>query len=366
MKHVLMVLMITALAAGVCAEHETVILKPETKMLKWASPGNSFLGVFLEDIDKESVKELKLEEEYGALVNDVIEKSPAEKAGLRENDVIIRWNDQKVESAAMLKRLVSETPAGREVNLGIIRDGRVNSVRVFLEEHEGFDPGRDARFKIQSGDFHWEGDIEDLGELHLEEIEGLEHLKELKELKHLKELHKFLPGEMGSSFIDEDGNVKVIIKKDLGDLGEDIRKEVFVIKGKGRMGVTLQELTGQLAGYFGLDDKTGVLISSVIDDTPAQKAGIKAGDVILELDGQSVSNTGDVIRLVYDRDEGKMKVKILRDRKEKTIVVDLPEKESPGETFMDKRIKVKVMNPEECKEDGLIKVMVEAGEGEDI
>ncbi|MEW6209704.1 MAG: PDZ domain-containing protein, partial [Acidobacteriota bacterium] len=85
--------------------------------------GGSYLGVFLEDVTPERAKSMNLKEERGALVMKVAEGSPAEKAGLKENDVIVAFNGRPIESVRELQRVLSETPEGRTVQLEVIRDG---------------------------------------------------------------------------------------------------------------------------------------------------------------------------------------------------------------------------------------------------
>jgi hypothetical protein len=74
--------------------------------------GGSHLGVRLEDVDKDDVSRLKLTEEKGALVKSVEEGSPAEKAGIKAVDVVVRYQGESVLSASQLARLVRETPSG--------------------------------------------------------------------------------------------------------------------------------------------------------------------------------------------------------------------------------------------------------------
>src|SRR5688572_26096028 len=81
------------------------------------------LGIALEDVGAEDVARLKLAGERGALVTDVHEGSAAEKAGIKNGDVILQFGGEEVRSAAQLARLVRETPAGRKVEVEVSRDG---------------------------------------------------------------------------------------------------------------------------------------------------------------------------------------------------------------------------------------------------
>ncbi len=86
---------------------------------------------------------------------------------------------------------------------------------------------------------------------------------------------------------------------------------------RGRLGVQLNELTPQLADYFGATDG-GVLVAGVTQDSPAEKAGLKAGDVITAIDGDRVRRTEDLIDQLRDK-AGDVTVGILRDRKESSV-----------------------------------------------
>ena len=102
----------------------------------------------------------------------------------------------------------------------------------------------------------------------------------------------------------------------------------FMSMRGGRLGVGIQTLEPQLAEYFGLGERTGVLITTVKEESPAAKAGLKAGDVIIAVDGEDIDGTGDVSRLVWDAEAGPVAIRILRDRDERTVTVDLPEAEN--------------------------------------
>jgi serine protease Do len=93
------------------------------------------------------------------------------------------------------------------------------------------------------------------------------------------------------------------------------------------MGVTLQNLTPQLAEYFGLKDRSGALITSVRDDSPASRAGLKAGDIILAIDGEKVEDPGDAMRIMRKKEEGPVDIRLLRDRREMNLTVTLEKPE---------------------------------------
>ena len=265
----------------------------QAQLFKWMSDGRSFLGVSLEEVNAETAKKYGLKDEYGALVIKIAEDSAAEKAGLKKDDIIVEWNNDRVESAAQLKRLVNETPAGRKVRLGLIREGKATTIDVTLQEQSSH---------------------------------SLSYAFE----RPLKAYEKSLD----------------IFKN---ELGEQSGKSIFICRGKGRMGVMLQSLTPQLAEYFGLKDRHGILISSVIEDSPAEKAGLRAGDVVVSIDGKEMTDSNDVVKIVEEKEEGSLNVMVIRDKQEKTINVTLEKREKPKEDLMkhdERRIVIK--SPRGC------------------
>lgn len=248
----------------------------ESRVRLLALGQGSYLGVFIADVTAEDVERLGLREERGVLITGVADEGPATDAGLRKDDVILSWNGARLEGQAQLRRLLSETPAGRSASLGVFRDGSERSIAVKLGQRDV--PGE---FTLRSG---W----------------------------------------------DEEGAAK--LREQLGDLKVRIREMphvmAFTSMRGGRLGVGIQSLEPQLAEYFGLGDRTGVLIATVNEDSPAAKAGLKAGDVILSVAGETIGDAGDVSRLVWEADAGPVDIRVLRDRKERSITVELPEAES--------------------------------------
>jgi membrane-associated protease RseP (regulator of RpoE activity) len=104
---------------------------------------------------------------------------------------------------------------------------------------------------------------------------------------------------------------------------------VFAV-GSRRIGVSTQSLTKQLAEYFGVQE--GVLISSVSEDSPAAKAGLKAGDVITAIDGEKVSSSGDITRALSKKETGDVSLTVVRDRNTRTVTVT-PEKNPNAGVF---------------------------------
>lgn len=236
------------------------------------------LGVSLTDVQGEDLERLKLKEETGARVSDVSDDSPASAAGLKQDDVILRYQGEQVHSASQLARLVRETPPGRKVALEISRQGAVQQVTATLGEAKGVAMG----------------DLGRLGELG-----------NLAELGKLGELMPPVPPDAPDApEIPELPAFQWHGGDRDAQIGDDVRDAVrSALRSRGpRLGIRYQELSDQLASYFKVED--GVLVSSVDADSPAAKAGVKAGDVIVKLNGRRVSDAADLGREVARLESG--------------------------------------------------------------
>lgn len=235
---------------------------PDAAMLL-VEDGGTWLGVRLSEVTSKKASELKLAGEYGARVIEVESDSPAAKAGLEKNDVIVEFAGEKVRSVAQLQRLVHETPAGRTVTLQVSRAGQVRNLSVKLEE-------------------------------------GWDRLR----MPHIPEVH--IP--------DVHPEVRI----------PDFGYYFFHNRGTS-LGITGEELTRQLADYFGVKQGKGVLVREVKEGGPAEKAGLKAGDVIVRVDGKEVASVEELRNVLPNDLEGEKKVNlsVVRDRHEQTISVEL-------------------------------------------
>ena len=113
----------------------------------------SWLGVYIQNVDDNVAKALKLSNRDGALVSDIVEESPAEKAGLEQGDVIVEFNDVLIYDSAHLKNIVSSTPPGTLSKVIIFRDEKKKSVNVTLEEIKKSDDKTIASMSLNDRDF---------------------------------------------------------------------------------------------------------------------------------------------------------------------------------------------------------------------
>lgn len=280
--------------------------------------GGSYLGVQIEEVTPDKAKGMGMKEEYGVVINKVMEGTAAEKAGLLANDVIVGWNGGRVESTRQLIRLVHETPVGRTVRIEILRNGSPMTINATIgkRDHEMFE-GFQMNF---DSTMNWEG---------LKELEGLKGLEGLEGLENLEHFN---------FKIDTAWSFDTTMKGGCHSFNFGFDKPgtlwMNTAPRRGRLGVQLQDLTPQLAKYFGADQKSGALISEVLDSSAAKRAGLQAGDIILTIDGKQVSDPGDAVQIIREHKEGTVELRILRDRQERTITATLEKAPEMGNNPM--------------------------------
>ncbi|HEY0372966.1 MAG TPA: PDZ domain-containing protein [Thermoanaerobaculia bacterium] len=96
------------------------------------------------------------------------------------------------------------------------------------------------------------------------------------------------------------------------------------------LGVSLMNLSPELREHFGAPEDAGVMVESVQDGSPADKAGVKVGDIVLSVDGKEVKSSGDLRTGLKDKKDGdSVRLEVLRGRTRQTIVTTVKEREAP-------------------------------------
>jgi S1-C subfamily serine protease len=266
--------------------------RPRARVLRLDGRGGQ-LGVMVNDLTADELKALG-SATGGVRIEDVDQDGPAAKAGLLEGDIVVDVDGDRVRGARQFSRMIQETPEGRSVTLGVVRNGKRQTISVTPEARAfgfGLDGDRIGR-DIARG-------LQDL-EPRLRELEP-----KLREIEPRLREFRF-GGPMDFNFDFAPGWASP----------------------RGRLGVQLGELTPQLADYFGARDG-GVLVSSVNSDSPAEKAGLKAGDVITSLNGGAVRDSDDLIDGLRDVEGQDVTIGILRDKKESSVKATLESRPRP-------------------------------------
>lgn len=237
--------------------------------------GSSYLGVDIADVSPERLGELKLKEEHGAEITKVDQDAPAGKAGLHEHDVIVSLNGTAVESAAQLRRMIKETPPGRVVNLGISRDGQPLTIKVQLAD----------RHKSMA----WEP-----------------KMPEMPKMPDIPAMPDF-----------------------------DVPVSVVIVHSSLRSGLMVENLTPQLGDFFGVKGGKGVLVRSVDKGSRGEKAGFRAGDVVIKVNNQPVHDTSDFTHALRSSSGGSAAVIVMREKREQNLTLTLPEKKDSGSLLED-------------------------------
>jgi membrane-associated protease RseP (regulator of RpoE activity) len=238
---------------------------------------NAYLGVDIADVTSDRLSALKLSKEQGVEVTMVDQDAPAGKAGIKEHDVILTMNGSAIESGAQLRRLIHETPSGRVVTLGISRNGQPLTIKAQLAERAKLPTG-------SSKSFHFE-------------------MPNMPQIPNMADM--------------------------------DIPVSVVVVHSALRSGLMVENLTPQLGDFFGAKDGHGVLVRSVEKGSRADKAGFRAGDVIVRVDKDPVHDSSDFSHSLQSHRGGPVAIGVIRDKREQTITLSLPERKQSGEVFGD-------------------------------
>ncbi len=244
----------------------------------WIEVGDEsgWLGVEISEVTAEKAKELSLPAIRGVLVTEVEADSPAAKAGLKANDVIASYERQDIEGTLQFRRMVRETPPGRSIELQVWRGGKTEKVSVEV----GNRTSPMARV--------------------------------------MKDVKPF------------------ILEMPQMDLGLDMQRVELGITPQ--LGVSAEDVSGQLGSYFDAPGDEGVLVREVRPGTPAEKAGIKAGDIIYKVDDQQVKTVNQLReRLRSRRDQKTVAIGVVRKGTQVSVNVELDTPKPPEHSRVSRR-----------------------------
>ena len=265
---------VAAIAAGAAiaptAYGQTLAHVLEPGDVQVFSVGGSRIGVSVTDVDAA----VDAKAPAGVRVESVEEDSPAAKAGLLKGDVFVEFDGERVRSVRQFSRLVSETPSGRQVSAAVTREGRRVTVNITPRESSTAFRGFD--------DNAW------------------------RAMDEVREMAKIAPRPVPPR------------PPATPRAPRPMTVEPFLWFAGNQLGVSVNGLSDQLKEYFGV--KEGVLVTSVTQDSAAAKAGVKAGDVIVSINGANVDEPSDIRDRMRDLASGaEFTLGIVRDKKSLTL-----------------------------------------------
>lgn len=249
------------------------VVSPMASAATWGgSPGDphskAYMGVHIDAVSPDQVAALKLKDANGVLITGLDQDGPACKAGLQENDVIVTFNGANVNSPQDLALLIQNVPAGKDVPVTIVRGGQRKNVDVTLGSW-----GHMVSYAAVPG----------------------------------APVPPVSRRSMGNSFVAPMPDIEVPAFTTLS----------------ARHGVVVETLCPQLSEYFGVPANRGVLVRTVEKGSPAAAAGLKAGDVIVKINNETVHDIADWRRAV-PRNAGKVTLVVVREKREQTIELNFP------------------------------------------
>lgn len=222
----------------------------------------AYLGVDINSVSSSRAAELKLKEARGVEIVMVDGDSPAGKSGLREHDVVQSFDGKAVNDPDDLQRYIRDATPGKTVAIGIVRNGQPMSVNATLSSHEEMAMGDDMRIVIP---------------------------RIAVTIPRIPEIPSFV-----------------------------------MMQSWRRSGIQVENLNTQLGEFFGVKSGDGVLVRSVDKGSRAEKAGLKAGDVIVRVGNERISGSDDFMRTMRQARSGTVQLGIVRDRREQTLSINLP------------------------------------------
>jgi serine protease Do len=250
-----------ALGLAAHAQQHLDLLSDDPALIGHTPQG--YLGVDFRDVDSERASQLKLKGAVGAEIITVDHDAPACKAGMQVHDVILSMNGQAIEGEAQLRRLLRDTPPGRTVTFLISRDGQQQSITLQLAD----------RSTIEAAAWSQHIPVPDPDDSATAPPAPL----------------------YGNSFVAGLGGNPLYT------------------------GLQLDMLGPQLANYFGVHDGQGLLVKRVDDDSPAAAAGLRAGDVIIKVNGDVVATTSQWFHTIHANRGKQVQLTVVRSGKESVV-----------------------------------------------
>jgi S1-C subfamily serine protease len=245
-----------------------------------ARAAQGYLGIETRDLSEDQLGALKLKEARGVEITNMDHDGPACKAGMRVHDVILQMNGQLVDNDDQLRRMLKDMPVGRSVSFVVSRDGQTQTMTMQTADRR--------TVGLQAWEQHYTVPA---------------------------------PGPSGvvrgNTFFDSKTANAMPAPKEHRDL---LGTETIILSSS-FTGAKLEVMGPQLAEFFGATGGAGLLVRSVDTNSPAEDAGMRAGDVVVKINSISVANGTDWTKTVHDNKGKPVPVVVLRDKHEQTLTL---------------------------------------------
>ncbi|MGE5692894.1 MAG: PDZ domain-containing protein [Candidatus Zixiibacteriota bacterium] len=347
--------------------------KTASQLIQYQKVARPFIGVYPQNLDEELKAYHKVD--HGVLITDVSDGGPAEIAGLKQGDVILSIDGQKMETERQFREFLGEHQPGDIIKVEVLRSNRKRNFKVTLGDRSEFEPAAPAPppqgFRTPSAPkpltpaYPAEGflgvSIGDLSEEQKEEhdLDGGAYVEDVTEGTPAEKAG-IADGDIITAFdgkpvVDGDDLYQKIRKSEpgkkvpievlrrgerqtltvtLSERGESSpgtwggfpereRMRIFRFDSKsGFLGVSTERLSRRAKDSLDLDG--GVQVAAVTPESPADKAGLKEGDIITAVDGQKVFGPDDLSEVIGEKESGtEVKIEYLRKGKRRTAQAEL-------------------------------------------
>jgi S1-C subfamily serine protease len=248
-------------------------VSPRVSAPRGTQRAQGYLGIEFHDLSDDQASTLKLKSGRAVEIVMVDHDGPAGKAGLRPHDVIVSMNGQAVAGAESLRKMIHDAGAGAGVSLGVVRGGQQMTVTALLADRADVERAALARMAVPVAPEEEDTPVESFTE-----------------------------------------SPAVVAPKSENFLEMMLHTTPFT-------GLAMEAMTPQLGGFFGAPVGVGLLVQTVMANSPAAAAGLRAGDVVLRADGVVMKSGAEWMKHLHASRGSAIGLVVLRDKREMTVTL---------------------------------------------
>jgi predicted metalloprotease with PDZ domain len=290
-------------------EHKVKIEKERRVHIERRAPltGCGFLGIYPNNIGPKSAERLGIADRRGAIVADIVNETGASRAGIQKNDVIVSFNDTPVTGEYQLRELIIKQNPGTWVRIELIRNGQTITYNAEITSRSRYYPGAPDCSPAPTQE-----PLENQQRIERQRRDAVRDL-ELSEL----DVRGF-----EDELMDAEKELD-LARRELRLSIAGVREQRNMVGGyEGNTGLGLQKLSDQLAQYFRTGSTSGALVNEVAERSPAERAGMQAGDVIVAVNGKSVSGPMDAVKAIVEDQDGTVDIRVVRGGQEQNVQIN--------------------------------------------